>query len=108
MRFVCLYLCAAIAAWPADSRNIDPPNTNTHFKMPEYKTLAQWEARKKQLKEQIQFWAGLDPMPERAPVRSEIFGRIREQGLFDREGPRRNARRVLAGRQPLSPARAHG
>jgi dienelactone hydrolase len=76
MRFVCLYLCAAIAAWPADSRNIDPPNTNTHFKMPEYKTLAQWEARKKQLKEQIQFWAGLDPMPERAPVRSEIFGRI--------------------------------
>ena len=69
-------MCAAIAAWPEDSRNVNPPNTDTHFKMPEYKTLAQWEARKKQLKEQILFWAGLDPMPERAPVRSEIFGRI--------------------------------
>ncbi len=76
MRFLSLFVCAAIAAWPEDSRNINPPNTNTHFKMPEYKTLAQWEARKKQLKEQILFWAGLDPMPERAPVRSEIFGRI--------------------------------
>jgi hypothetical protein len=35
MRFVCLYLCA-IAAWFADSRNIDP-RIPTHFKMPEYK-----------------------------------------------------------------------
>ncbi len=76
MRFVCLLLAAAIAAWSEDSRNIDPPNTNTHFRMPEYKTLAQWEARKKQLEEQILFWAGLDPMPERLPVRSEVFGRI--------------------------------
>lgn len=80
MRFASLLLCAAIAAWPdsrqPDARNVDPPNTNTHFKMPEYKTLAQWEARKKQLKEQILFAAGLDPMPERPPVRSEIFGRI--------------------------------
>ena len=78
MRSVCLLLCAAVAAWPQprDARNADAPNTNTHFKMPEYKTLAQWEARKKQLKEQILFWSGLDPMPERPPVRSEIFGRI--------------------------------
>jgi dienelactone hydrolase len=80
MRSASLLLCAAIAAWAdsrqPDARNIDPPNTNTHFKMPEYKTLAQWEARKKQLREQILFTAGLDPMPERPPVRSEIFGRI--------------------------------
>ena len=71
-----LLLAIAAVAWPQDSRNVNSPNTNTHFKMPEYKTLAQWEARKKQLKEQILFTAGLDPMPERPPVRSEVFGRI--------------------------------
>lgn len=66
-----------LAAGPTvDARLTNPPNTNTHFRMPEYKTLAEWEARKKVLREQILFWAGLDPMPERPPVRSEIFGRI--------------------------------
>ena len=75
-----LLAAAAGPAWPQhqqDARNIGtPPNTNTHFKMPEYKTLAQWEARKQELKEKILFWAGLDPMPERPPVRSEVFGRL--------------------------------
>ena len=77
MRSVTLLLLAmAIPAWPQDARNIDPPNTHTHFKMREYTTLADWEGRRKQLKEQILFSAGLDPMPERPPVRSDVFGRI--------------------------------
>ena len=71
-RFVCLYLCAAIAAWPADSRS--DPRIPTHFKMPEYRRSR--NGRRAEALKQIQFWAGLDPMPERAPVRSEIFGRI--------------------------------
>jgi predicted acyl esterase len=42
--------------------------------MPEYRRSR--NGRRAEALKQIQFWAGLDPMPERAPVRSEIFGRI--------------------------------
>ena len=36
-----------------DSRVAEQPNTNTHFQMPVYKTLAEWEARRARLREQI-------------------------------------------------------
>ncbi|MCC6487394.1 MAG: hypothetical protein IT364_07825 [Candidatus Hydrogenedentes bacterium] len=32
----------------SDSRNERTPNTDTHFRMPDYKSLEKWEARKKQ------------------------------------------------------------
>ncbi|MBM3736964.1 MAG: hypothetical protein FJW39_14380 [Acidobacteria bacterium] len=60
----------------ADSRNTRIPDTNTAFAMPKFTSLAQWEARKKQLREQILTAAGLDPMPTRSPLNAEIFGRI--------------------------------
>jgi regulator of RNase E activity RraA/dienelactone hydrolase len=60
----------------SDSRNTNIPDTNTHFRMRDYKSLAEWEARKKQLREQILFSAGLEPMPEKTPMRSEIFGKL--------------------------------
>lgn len=59
-----------------DSRNTYIPETNTHFKMPAYKTLAEWEAHKQKLREQILFAAGLTPMPEKTPLHPVIFGRI--------------------------------
>ena len=67
-------LAAQIPA--TDSRNTVIPNTDTKFTMREYKTLAEWEARKKQLRTQILFAAGLEPMPDRPLPRAEIFGRI--------------------------------
>jgi dienelactone hydrolase len=71
----------ALAALGAeDARNTRVPNTDTHFKMPDYGTLERWEARKKQLRSQILFAAGLDPMPERGRVRAEVFGRIEGEG----------------------------
>src|SRR5213594_5268813 len=79
MRFVTIILCASslIAQVPAqDSRNTYTPNTDTHFTMPEYRTLAQWEARRAQLRKQVLTAAGLAPMPERTPLRPQIFGRI--------------------------------
>jgi len=64
----------------SDSRNTRIPNTNTHFTMPEYKTLAQWEERKKQLRDQILFAAGLLPMPDHsAAPRAEIFGKVTQR-----------------------------
>ncbi|MCZ2154588.1 MAG: hypothetical protein LC114_11915 [Bryobacterales bacterium] len=59
-----------------DIRNTYTPNTDTHFTMPEYKTLAQWEARKAQLRQQILSAAGLNPMPEKTPLNAQIFGRV--------------------------------
>ena len=59
-----------------DSRNTYIPNTNTHFSMPAYHTLAEWEAHKQKLRTQILFAAGLVPMPEKTELHPVIFGRI--------------------------------
>jgi dienelactone hydrolase len=63
-----------------DSRNTDVPNTNTHFRLPVYKTRAEWEARAASLRKQILFAAGLEPMPARNPLTPDIFGRIENTG----------------------------
>ncbi|HEV2687593.1 MAG TPA: hypothetical protein VGV35_03535 [Bryobacteraceae bacterium] len=60
----------------ADSRNTNVLNTDTHFTMPVYRTLAEWEAHKQKLRDQILFAAGLMPMPEKTPLHPVIFGRI--------------------------------
>ena len=73
----------AIAAWaqaPAhDSRITDLPSTDTHFRMPVYKTLAEWEARRAHLRRQILSAAGLLPLPVKHDLHPQIFGRIENQ-----------------------------
>jgi len=59
-----------------DARNANLPNTDTHFTMPVYRTLPEWEQRKAQLRTQILAAAGLLPMPERNPLNPRLFGRI--------------------------------
>ena len=44
--------------------------------MPAYRTLAEWEAHKQNLRAQIMFAAGLDPMPAKSPLHPVISGRI--------------------------------
>ena len=44
--------------------------------MPAYHTLAEWEAHKQKLRDQILFAAGLIPLPEKNPLHPVIFGRI--------------------------------
>jgi hypothetical protein len=63
-----------------DSRNTDVPNTDTHFRLPVYKTRAEWEARAARLRKQILFAAGLEPMPARNALTPDIFGRIESNG----------------------------
>jgi dienelactone hydrolase len=78
---VVLFSVCAFGQVPSeDSRNTNVPNTNTHFAMPEYRTLAEWEAHKQKLKNQILFAAGLLPMPVKNPLRPVIFGRIEHPG----------------------------
>jgi dienelactone hydrolase len=59
-----------------DSRNTNVPNTDTHFTMPAYRSLAEWEAHKQKLRAQILFAAGLIPSPAKNPLNPVIFGRI--------------------------------
>ncbi|MCP5115615.1 MAG: hypothetical protein GY953_32720 [bacterium] len=70
-----------MAQTPAtDSRNVDPPHTDTHFTASNYPTRQAWETQKKRLKKQILFAAGLHPMPEKTPLHPKIFGRITRDG----------------------------
>lgn len=78
-----LVLLLAILAFgqaPAvDKRNTDIPFTDTHFQARQYPTLEAWEQRKAELRQQILFAAGLDPMPEKTPLNAEVFGRIEHE-----------------------------
>jgi len=80
MRFAIILLfafCAAQAQIPAqDARNIDPPNTDTHFRPVVHTSLAEWEARKQHLRRQILSAAGLMPMFPKSDLHAQIFGRI--------------------------------
>ena len=82
MRLFILLLASSLSAQvpSQDSRNTDVPNTDTHFRLPVYKTRAEWEARAAKLRKQILFTAGLDPMPARNPLTPDIFGRIENNG----------------------------
>lgn len=63
-----------------DARNVEVPNTQTHFRMAEYSSREAWEARIADLRRQILFAAGLEPMPARTELRPQIFGRLERQG----------------------------
>ena len=80
MRHFAILLATALALAgqipEQDARNTNVPNTDTHFRMPSYPTLADWEVRKARLRTQILAAAGLLPMPERTPLNPQIFGRI--------------------------------
>jgi len=70
----CLGVQAQIPA--QDARNLNPPNTDTHFAPKTYQTLALWQAHKELLRKQILSAAGLDPLFPKNDLRPQIFGRI--------------------------------
>jgi dienelactone hydrolase len=73
--------CAVWAQVPAeDSRNVTVINSDTHFTPPSFKTRAEWEVRAAQLRKQIQFAAGLLPMPVKQPLGVQVFGRVEHKG----------------------------
>lgn len=68
---------AAQAQIPAqDARNIDLPNTDTHFAAKTYATLAEWQARREFLRKQILSAAGLMPLFPKSDLHPQVFGRI--------------------------------
>jgi dienelactone hydrolase len=72
---------AALGQVPAqDSRNVNVITLDTHFAPPVFKTRAEWESHADHLRKQIQFAAGLLPMPEKHPLGVQIFGKIERKG----------------------------
>jgi dienelactone hydrolase len=81
MRLLLFAFFAASFAAPAqipaqDARNIDLPNTDTHFTPKAYQTLAEWQAHKEFLRQQILSAAGLMPLFPKNELHPQIFGRI--------------------------------
>ena len=75
---------------PFDSRNVDIPDTDTHFqpkafwRYASHGALDQWEERKRHLRGQIFSAAGLDPMPEKTPLNPRFVSRM-ERGDYSIE-----------------------
>ena len=80
MRLLVAVIAACFAAQaqiPAqDARNINPPNTDTHFAPKAYASLAEWQARKEFLRKQILSAAGLMPLFPKSDLHPQVFGRI--------------------------------
>ncbi|MCL4401751.1 MAG: hypothetical protein M1436_03670 [Acidobacteria bacterium] len=73
---ILLTVCALAQVPREDARLRNTPGTDTHYTMPVYRTLAEWETRKTYLRKQILSAAGLLPMPEKTPLHPQIFRRI--------------------------------
>jgi len=61
---------------PKDSRLGKPKDLNGYFPMKVPATLAEWEKRRKELREQLLVALGLWPMPEKTPLIPVIHGKI--------------------------------
>jgi dienelactone hydrolase len=83
MRLLLAIFSACLGAYaqiPAqDARNVNLPNTDTHFIARTYKTLAEWQGRKEFLRQQILAAAGLLPLFPKNDLHPQIFGRIAYQ-----------------------------
>ncbi len=75
---VATILIGITAGLAADSGEVRDQNTPRSF--PEIRSRPQWENRAREIREQILISCGLWPLPERAPVRARIFGRIERDG----------------------------
>lgn len=79
MRFGITQLFAVLLTLHApneDLRNTYIPDTHSHFTMPVYRNLDEWNARKERLRKQVLSAAGLLPMPPRTPLNPRVWGRL--------------------------------
>ncbi len=67
-------------ATPADRRNVEVPDTDTHVTLAGHPTPDAWHAHRTRVRQQILTRAGLDPMPARTPLNAKRFGRIVRDG----------------------------
>ena len=74
-----LFIVAASPVYAADAdptHIFEPTTLNDYFPMTPSANRASWEARRKELREQVLVATGLWPMPEKTPLRPVIHGKI--------------------------------
>ena len=72
----------AAAGWAAagETRTIHTRHLDLHYDFPGYDTREEWETRAAALRRHILVSTGLWPMPNRCPLKPEVFGRIERDG----------------------------
>jgi dienelactone hydrolase len=65
---------------PTDYRLGAPKTLNNYFPFVVPKTKEAWEARRKQLREQLLVATGLWPLPEKTPLNAVVHGKIEKEG----------------------------
>ena len=63
-----------------DTRLGSAKNVNTPWALRRYRTLAEWEQRAAAIRRHILVCAGLWPLPEKTPLKEQVFGRIERDG----------------------------
>lgn len=67
---------------PRDPRNAVTPGTKSEFELRTWKSLAEWEQHRTELRKQILVSAGLSPMPKRGPVNAKRGGRVEHENFI--------------------------
>lgn len=78
-----LLICLNLAAQglpQADQRYGEVRHLDATYEMAEYSSAAEWLAHAAYLRQQILWSAGLDPMPERTPLRPQVTGNLERDG----------------------------
>jgi len=79
--FAIIALCAfAMNSAPAADQPVAARDLNTPRTFPEISTRAEWKQRARDIREQVLVSCGLWPLPERAPLREQVFGKIERDG----------------------------
>jgi len=79
-RLFILFALASVPAIGADAPVTTIKTLDTPRDFPEIATPAQWQERRRAIREQILVNSGLWPMPERTPLQAAIFGKIVRDG----------------------------
>lgn len=58
----------------------DPYTLDTRRPFPEYKTLADWQARRAYIRNHILVNTGLYPAPKKTPLKAKVFGKMERDG----------------------------
>ncbi|HEY2953564.1 MAG TPA: hypothetical protein VGK40_13320 [Verrucomicrobiae bacterium] len=64
----------------SDQRAGRPRTLDTLRAFPEIKSKSDWQARAREIREQVLVSCGLWPMPEKTPLRAEVFGKMEREG----------------------------
>src|SRR5882762_8792324 len=77
---VSLFLSISVCDVFSDTNGAAVVDLNTPRTFPEIKTLPEWQARAREIREQILVSCGLWPLPKKPPLHAHVFGKIKRDG----------------------------